>query len=254
MALAVIAMGGNLGDVPLTLRQAVRLLEEHSAVSNVRRSRLYSSAPVGASAGDAFFNAALACETRLEPIELLDLLQSIETQLGRTRNLHWGPRTIDLDVVFYGDRVLESERLTLPHPHCWYRRFVLDPVADLCPDFPHPVLGRSVAELRDRLRSQPVRILIGSADDLGAIKQTLPSEFPDVEFVWVEQPDSVPRSAASLGLWIGNGPDDLAADWLRGPNNERATQFVRDALSAAFGRVVPVGDASRGDASDRVEG
>ncbi len=241
--LAVIAMGGNLGDVPQTLRQAVCRIESHSAVSHVSSSRLYSSAPVGASAGDAFFNAALACETQLEPIELLDLLQSIETQLGRTRELHWGPRTLDLDVVFYGDRVLTSDRLILPHPHCWYRRFVLDPVADVCPDFVHPLLSCSVRKLRDRLRSQPARLLIGGATDLDAVKRTLPSEFPDVEFVWVEQPDAVLRDSASLGIWLGSGPHDLGPNWLRGPSDVSATQFVRDAMSAAFGRVVPIGDA-----------
>ena len=243
MTLAVVAMGGNMGDVPQTLRQAFRSLEQHPAISNLTSSRLYSSAPVGASAGDAFFNAAMACETQLAPLDLLDLLQSIETQLGRTRELHWGPRSLDLDLVFYGDLVLNSLRLILPHPHCWYRRFVLDPVADVSPGFIHPVLGCAVIALRERLRSRPARLLIGRAADLGSLTHALQPEFPDVEFVSVETPDSALRDSASLGIWLGSRPDNLGREWLLGPIDEHATQFVRDVLIAAFGRVVPMDDA-----------
>src|SRR5262245_38881446 len=119
MPLCFIALGGNLGPVSQTFDRALELLERRGCL--VRAASEYHRTPaVGPQAGPEFLNAAIEVETPHTAFELLDTLQSIETALGRTRRAHWGPRTIDLDLVFYERESFESPRLTVPHPACWY--------------------------------------------------------------------------------------------------------------------------------------
>ena len=139
-----IGLGSNLGDRVLNLREAVHRVSELVSVEQV--SRLYVAAPLGYIRDDAFINAALKARTELKPIELLRELQAIERAMGR-RRVQYGPRPIDLDILFYGSWQMESIELTLPHPRLAQRAFVLKPLADIAPDLMHPVMYYTVAQL-----------------------------------------------------------------------------------------------------------
>ncbi|MDO4263582.1 MAG: 2-amino-4-hydroxy-6-hydroxymethyldihydropteridine diphosphokinase [Deinococcus sp.] len=143
MTCAYIALGANLGEPLPTLRAALAGLARLGEVGGV--SRLYRTAPVGGPPGQPdYLNAAAALDTSLAPLALLDGLQALETQAGRTRTVRWEARTLDLDLIVYGTQVLTSARLTVPHPLAWERAFVLAPLADLAPDLRHPVSGETV--------------------------------------------------------------------------------------------------------------
>ena len=127
-----IGLGANLGDPPRQLREAVAAL---GAIPRSRRgdvSTLYRSAPLGPQDQPDFFNAVATLDTALAPLDLLDALQRIEATAGRVRGRRWGPRTLDLDLLLYGERHINDARLTVPHPGMARRAFVLWPLADLC--------------------------------------------------------------------------------------------------------------------------
>ncbi len=130
--IAYIGLGANLGDAPATLRRAAEELAAHPRIAACRLSRLYRSAPVDA-AGPDFFNAVACVRTGLAPLALLDLLQALEAAHGRKRPYRNAPRTLDLDLLLYGDETMDDARLTLPHPRMHERAFVLAPLAELAP-------------------------------------------------------------------------------------------------------------------------
>ncbi|MEM9604368.1 MAG: 2-amino-4-hydroxy-6-hydroxymethyldihydropteridine diphosphokinase [Pseudomonadota bacterium] len=148
---ACIALGSNLDNPRAQVERAIDTLRRRADIEVVAVSRLYGSAPVGPAQPD-YVNAALAADTALAPLELLDLLQSIEQQQLRRRDgARWGPRTLDLDLLLYGDDVIDVPRLTVPHPRLAERAFVLRPLSDVCPACVIPGLGVSVAEQRRAL-------------------------------------------------------------------------------------------------------
>ncbi|EED31398.1 2-amino-4-hydroxy-6-hydroxymethyldihydropteridine pyrophosphokinase [gamma proteobacterium NOR5-3] len=131
MTRCFIGLGANLGNSHHTLQQAAEDLENLPASTAAGRSPIYRSAPVGPQDQADYLNAVLALDTTLAPLTLLTSLQTLEQKAGRRRSVRWGPRTLDLDILIYGDCVLESERLTLPHPRLFERNFVLRPLADI---------------------------------------------------------------------------------------------------------------------------
>lgn len=150
-----IGLGGNVGNVAGTFRAALRKLAADGAVVHAV-SQLYCTAPVGPHAGDAFHNACAVIETALSPRELLQSLQELESAAGRTREVRWGARTLDIDLLTYDDLTSNDAELTIPHPGIVYRRFVLDPLTEIVPGLMHPVTHRSIAELRQRLLKRPL--------------------------------------------------------------------------------------------------
>ncbi len=142
MARAYLALGSNLGDRAATLRDAVARLAALPGTNLVTESRVRETPPWGVTDQPAFLNMAVALETTLPPEELLAHAQAIENALGRTRTAHWGPRTLDIDILLYDDVTRDTPALRLPHPYLTQRRFVLEPLADLAPDL--VIAGKTV--------------------------------------------------------------------------------------------------------------
>jgi len=147
VTVAYVGLGANLGARAETLRRALELLAEADGVSVLAVSQLRETEPVGVVDQPPFLNGAVALETTRTARELLDLLLAIEASLGRVREERWGPRTIDLDLLVYGDEVVDEPGLRVPHPHLDERRFALEPLAELAPELEVPGRGRVSALL-----------------------------------------------------------------------------------------------------------
>lgn len=131
---AYIGLGSNLENPMAQLDRAIDTLKKHDDLKNLRVSSIYGSKPVGPQDQPDYINAVAGFDTALSPIELLDLLQSIEQSQHRVRERHWGPRTLDLDLLLYGQETIQLPRLTVPHPFMLERGFVIKPLSDLAPD------------------------------------------------------------------------------------------------------------------------
>ena len=153
MTLAAIGLGGNLGDPQAAFDAAIERLGREPGVRVVTTSSTWRSAPWGRTDQPEFANAVVLVETARSPRELLTLLMREEKRAGRARGERWAPRTLDLDLLFVGDAVLDEPGLTLPHPRLAERSFVLEPLLEVAPDWRHPVTGDSVREMRDALRA-----------------------------------------------------------------------------------------------------
>lgn len=151
---ALIGLGGNLGEVRERLDAAIAALDVLPGVAVVARSRFYRTAPWGPVAQPDFINAAITVETSLPALELLDALLATERAFGRIRDgERWGPRTLDLDLLAYGDDVIDNERLSVPHPRIAERAFVLMPLADIAANAELPGVGR-VSDLLGKIDTQ----------------------------------------------------------------------------------------------------
>ncbi len=144
-----IGIGANIGDVRENFARALRCIAESASILDI--SSLYESDPVGFVDQPKFTNAVVKVKTELSPFELLKSLKAIEKKLGRKKTVAWGPRIIDLDIIFYGDRVIASDSLVVPHPRSHERRFVLEPLLEIEPGAWHPSKNMSVRELCSRL-------------------------------------------------------------------------------------------------------
>jgi len=152
-----LSLGSNLGERESYLRAA---LDRFPPVIRVlRASRLYETAPIEFTAQPWFLNQVIEAETALSPAELLSRTAAIESDLGRTREISKGPRTLDIDILLYNDAVVHTATLEIPHPRMTERRFVLAPLADLAPDLRHPVTALTVRQMLEAAPPQTVRLL-----------------------------------------------------------------------------------------------
>jgi len=146
-----LAIGSNMGDKSLYIERAINLLKEDKNIRVLKVSDLIVTKPYGGVEQDDFLNGAIEIETLYPPFELLNALQEIEYQCERKREIHWGPRTLDLDILFYEDLIIDSEKLTIPHVDMANRDFVLGPLKQIAPHMIHPVEGISVSRMYDYL-------------------------------------------------------------------------------------------------------
>jgi len=168
MATALIGLGSNLADRAAALDAALAALEAQEGVELVRRSQAAQYPGVGGPPGQPpYLNAAALIRTELPPHALLGVMTGIEQQLGRTRDVHWGPRTVDLDLLLYDDLVLHTPSLVVPHPRMAVRRFVLHPAAEIAGAMVHPAIGWTIDRLLAHLQNHPRYVALAGPIGVG---------------------------------------------------------------------------------------
>ena len=155
-----IALGTNIEPRDMHLSEALNLLEAHESIAIQKRSSIYQTAPVGYLEQEDFLNMVIEMQTLLEPIDLLNYCQEIETKLGRKREIRFGPRTIDLDILLYNEENSTGDRLVLPHQRMHERAFVLVPLAELAPEVILPNTKKSVQSHLKELPSEDIETVI----------------------------------------------------------------------------------------------
>ncbi|MCX8031511.1 MAG: 2-amino-4-hydroxy-6-hydroxymethyldihydropteridine diphosphokinase [Thermodesulfovibrionales bacterium] len=143
-----IAIGSNIGEKFSNCRKALQLMMENG-IKITKTSSFYETEPWGVKDQPNFINLAIEAETTLSPEELLLILKKIEDQLGRVETFKWGPRVIDLDILFYEDMVIEANHLKIPHPYLHKRDFVLLPLSEIAPEKVHPLLKKTISQLKE---------------------------------------------------------------------------------------------------------
>lgn len=153
MAVVYLGLGSNIGNRSDNLETAIQKLDDHPEVGVVKRSSITETLPYGKTDQPDFLNMCLKIETRVSPLELLELIHAIEHGMGRVREEVWGPRTIDIDILLYEDLELELDELTIPHVELHKRAFVLDPLSEIAADVVHPVFGKTIGTLKKELEA-----------------------------------------------------------------------------------------------------
>ncbi|MDD7793041.1 2-amino-4-hydroxy-6-hydroxymethyldihydropteridine diphosphokinase [Clostridium sp. 'White wine YQ'] len=152
---AVLSLGSNLGDKEENLKKAIEIIDEHDLCKVLKTSSFIKTEPWGYTEQEEFLNCAIEIETMLSPSELMDFLLHIEQKLKRERVIKWGPRTLDIDIIFMDEIVSNDEHVILPHPRMHQRLFVLEPVNEICPFYLHPLMNKRVFELLEIAKETP---------------------------------------------------------------------------------------------------
>jgi 2-amino-4-hydroxy-6-hydroxymethyldihydropteridine diphosphokinase len=235
MTTCLVGLGSNLGDRRQTLERAVQMLRDTPQVHVTAVSAWHTTRPVGGPAEQPeYLNGAVLLETSFEPPALLARLQEIEQTLGRTRGERWEPRTIDLDLLLYGDEVWDAPSLSLPHPRMAHRRFVIEPVAEIAGDVVHPTIGWSMTRLRDHLRTALPYVAI--AGPLPSPKSWLADQVArQLSGRFVHEPYSLGRETPESGAggrveipFLNQAAWALSADLWDGPEMLRVSDFWFD--------------------------
>ncbi len=200
MALALVGIGSNIGARSAQLDEAVMLLRQTAGVKLRAVSRWHETLPIGGPPGQGpFLNGALLLETSLAPEALFEILAEIENRLGRTREIRWQARTVDLDLLLYDNLQITLPGLSIPHPRFAYRRFVIEPAAEIAPDLLHPVIGWTIVRLRDHLRhAKPYVAIAGPAHAAKTrLAETLAEHFAGRKIASPRLPSGEPSAATS---------------------------------------------------------
>ncbi len=155
----VLSLGSNTGNRLLMLTKALKELERNGFCIK-KKSRIWETAPWGLTEQPRFLNMCVSAHTQLSPAEMLSTVKTIEKYLGRTKNIKWGPREIDIDIIAAGKLVIDVPELTIPHRHMHERTFVLIPLREIDPGFRHPVTGLSVDEMLSELPKEKMEWII----------------------------------------------------------------------------------------------
>ena len=153
MEIVYVGLGSNIGDKVRNLRDAYDRIITLEGVQPLKFSRFYETTPVGGPPQPMFLNAVLSIETLLSPHQLLEQFQRIETLMGRVRTVKWGPRNIDIDILLYGDKIINDDELQIPHPLMHTREFVLKPLVEIAPNVVHPILKKTMLQLYEELQT-----------------------------------------------------------------------------------------------------
>ncbi|QDV76197.1 2-amino-4-hydroxy-6-hydroxymethyldihydropteridine diphosphokinase [Botrimarina mediterranea] len=165
MPRTLVSLGSNLGDAAASLDAAIEGLEKLAVTGTLRASSRHATPPIGGPAGQSdFLNAAATFDSELPPLELLAALQAIEQSLDRTRHTRWAARTLDVDLLLYGDGVIDAPTLRVPHPRMSFRPFVLEPAEEVAGDWWHPECGATIAQLLEQLQSGADALLLVGDD------------------------------------------------------------------------------------------
>lgn len=207
----LLALGSNLGNREELLQRAVRRLDSHQELEIISCSPWHQTQPIGGPANQPLFlNGVLLVKTRLTPFQLLDWTQQIEVELGKVSTQRWAARRLDIDLLLYDELIIDTPKLVLPHPRMAYRRFVLEPAAEVAPEMIHPVTGWTIARLFKNLLRKPVYVAL--AGPVGTHKSALAQNLKN-RFSCQVAADSQQR-CSSCGWLVGDtAPDhDLALE------------------------------------------
>lgn len=201
-------MGANRGDTERAVQEALQRVTSRPGTSLLQDSSLLRTAPIGGPEGQGeFVNAAALVHTDLSAGEMLRWLLEVEAEMGRRRVTRWGPREIDLDLLLYEDQVVAAEGLIVPHPRMAFRRFVLEPAAEVAADMVHPQIGWSVGKLLDHLNSSSYLLAIQGLNDESWAKLLVERRSARL---WTPQSKGVePKEGAEPQLWITTTPHRL---------------------------------------------
>jgi 2-amino-4-hydroxy-6-hydroxymethyldihydropteridine diphosphokinase len=150
--IAYIGIGSNIGDKAIHCERAITEILKVDQHKLLAKSSFFKTQPVGYTPQDWFINGVIKIETDLDPLGLLHALKAIESQLGRTETFRWGPRTIDLDILIFNDKKIETDELRIPHPLLHERQFVLVPLAEIDRDLLHPILKKTIGRLLEEIK------------------------------------------------------------------------------------------------------
>ncbi|MBU0672153.1 MAG: 2-amino-4-hydroxy-6-hydroxymethyldihydropteridine diphosphokinase [Candidatus Margulisbacteria bacterium] len=176
--MAYLGLGSNVGDREEFIEQAIFLLDKNPNIEMVKHSSNFETEAEGEGNQPAFLNAAVAIRTKLAPHKLLEACQEIEVTLGREREIEWGPRTIDIDILLYDDEVVSDDKLQIPHPLLHERLFVLKPLSEVAPNQMHPILEKSVSALYEARKAETGEKY---DDDLPGFKEIKGGTYDDYE-------------------------------------------------------------------------
>jgi 2-amino-4-hydroxy-6-hydroxymethyldihydropteridine diphosphokinase len=147
-----LALGSNVGDRKANIEKAISLL--NPKISNIKKANIFETKPVGFTEQENFLNTVISGYTTLSPLELLDFIKQVEKKIGRIERFRFGPREIDIDIIYFGSRIYKDQKLEIPHPKTHERDFVLMPLADIDPNFIHPKFNLSTLEMIKLLTSK----------------------------------------------------------------------------------------------------
>jgi 2-amino-4-hydroxy-6-hydroxymethyldihydropteridine diphosphokinase len=150
MSIAFVALGSNMGDRKSYIRMAIDSLI-NQGIKILKESTIYETEPYGYEEQDKFLNGVIKIETHMTPGDLLETLMKIEDEIGRVRIIRWGPRVVDLDIIFYENQIINDVNLKIPHPDMQNREFVLKPICEIEPNYEHPILKKTMIELYEEL-------------------------------------------------------------------------------------------------------